>query len=118
MALTLGLQNGSSIRGCVWCENENTTWGTITENELKLRTVDRLIEFGKKVEEEEDKGISEAMRRKVRQIYLSTIGQPLLTKIDPERWVPPPVHLLLSLVNTIVFGYVNKLKGEKQSVSV
>uniref|UniRef100_A0A914Q8U1 Uncharacterized protein n=1 Tax=Panagrolaimus davidi TaxID=227884 RepID=A0A914Q8U1_9BILA len=100
---SLGLQGGSAVSACVNCITKRSDWPTIRSEDIILRTIESIMSCEYEVIDNNATSKSN----------FSVKNYPLLRNIPVSHFVPPPVHILITLLNqTIIF--VRKFAAESQ----
>ena len=92
MCTTLALQGGSSTCGCVWCVCKRGDWPNLVEENILLRSIQSILNNADTV----------VNKNGLPKLNNSVYNFPLLKNIPISNYVPPPLHILLSLVNSII----------------
>uniref|UniRef100_A0AC34G2D0 Uncharacterized protein n=1 Tax=Panagrolaimus sp. ES5 TaxID=591445 RepID=A0AC34G2D0_9BILA len=92
LCTSLGLQGGTAIYGCVNCLTKRIDWINVQKEDIIPRTIDNIVSSAYEVID--NNGTSKS--------NTSVKNYPLIRNIPISNFVPPPVHILISLVNTII----------------
>lgn len=105
--LSLSVQGGNAVCGCPKCITKRSEWPTIKSEDIVLRTIESIMAFAQEV-------VNNNGQPKMNG---SVFNFPLLRNIEITHFVPPPVHILISLLTEII-SWIKKINGDNYLPSV
>uniref|UniRef100_A0A914Z0U6 Uncharacterized protein n=1 Tax=Panagrolaimus superbus TaxID=310955 RepID=A0A914Z0U6_9BILA len=97
LCISFGLQGGSAVCGCSHCVTKRSNWATAKSEDIVPRTISSIVANAEEVVNNNGKPA----------LHESVDNFPLLFNIPVTHIAPPPLHILICLVNSIV-DYIRK----------
>uniref|UniRef100_A0A914YK75 Uncharacterized protein n=1 Tax=Panagrolaimus superbus TaxID=310955 RepID=A0A914YK75_9BILA len=92
LCTSLGLQGGSATCACVNCTAKRSDWITLKREDIVLRTIESIVSNAFEV----------VNNNSLPRSNSSVKNYPLLRNVPISNFVPPPVHILITMANSII----------------